>query len=193
MTLGNMRGLGVHHLIAYCLNDGCCPLSGELLTMQRLRVRSYSVEGPDPAWAAAIWGGKAMPSAKSVDSGVRKAVEGISVAYKEHFNKQDADGVAGVFTKDGVLIAQSPEGLVNSGTKAIVQRYKGLFKSGFTKMNTKVDQVAQLGDDVATAWGDYEFIGPTKIAGTWSGTYVRDAGIWKCRLLNGIPKSEAKK
>jgi hypothetical protein len=23
MTLGNMRELGVHHLIAYCLNDAC--------------------------------------------------------------------------------------------------------------------------------------------------------------------------
>jgi hypothetical protein len=23
MTLGNMRELGVHHLIAYCLNDSC--------------------------------------------------------------------------------------------------------------------------------------------------------------------------
>jgi hypothetical protein len=23
MTLGNMRELGVHHLIAHCLNDGC--------------------------------------------------------------------------------------------------------------------------------------------------------------------------
>jgi uncharacterized protein (TIGR02246 family) len=128
-----------------------------------------------------------MPSAKSVDPGVRKAVEGISAAYKGHFNKQDAVALAGVFPKDGVLIAQSPEGLVNSGAQAIVQRYKSLFKSGFTKATTKVDQVAQLGDDVAIAWGQYEFIGPTKIAGTWSATYVRDAGTWKCRLLNGVP------
>jgi uncharacterized protein (TIGR02246 family) len=132
-----------------------------------------------------------MPSKKSVDPGVRKAVEGISAAYKEHFNKQDAVALAGLFTKDGVLIAQSPEGLVNSGTQAIVQRYKSLFKSGFTKADTKVDQVAQLGDNAAIAWGEYEFIGPRKIVGTWSGTYEREAGTWKCRLLNGIPKSEA--
>src|SRR6476469_6935025 len=115
-----------------------------------------------------------MPSAKSVDPAVRKAVEGISAAYAAHFNKQDAVALAGVFTKDGVLIAQSPEGLVSSGTQAIVQRYKSLFKSGFTKAATKVDQVAQLGDDVAIAWGQYEFIGTTKIAGTCSATYVRD-------------------
>jgi uncharacterized protein (TIGR02246 family) len=132
-----------------------------------------------------------MPSAKSVDPAVRKAVEGISAAYAAHFNKQDAIALAGLFTKDGVLIAQSPEGLVNSGTPAIVQRYKSLFKSGFIKASTKVDQVAQLGDDAAIAWGQYEFIGPTRIAGIWSGTYVRDAGTWKCRILNGIPRSEA--
>jgi hypothetical protein len=89
-------------------------------------------------------GRKTMPSAKSVDPAVRKAVEGISAAYAAHFNKQDAVALAGLFTKDGVLIAQSPEGLVNSGTSAIVQRYKSLFKSGFTKASTKVDQVAQL-------------------------------------------------
>ena len=132
-----------------------------------------------------------MPSKKSVDPGVRKAVEGISAAYKEHFNKQDAVALAGLFTEDGVLIAQSPEGLVNSGTQAIVQRYKSLFKIGFTQADTKVDQVAQLGDNVAIAWGEYEFIGPRKIVGTWSGTYERDASTWKCRLLNGIPNPEA--
>ena len=49
-------------------------------------------------------GRKAMPSAKSVDPSLRKAVEGISTTYKEQFNKQDAVGLAeGVFTKDGVL------------------------------------------------------------------------------------------
>jgi uncharacterized protein (TIGR02246 family) len=94
-----------------------------------------------------------MPSAKSVDPSLRKAVEGISTTYKEQFNKQDAVGLAeGVFTKDGVLIAPSPEGLVKSGRQAIIQRYESLFKGGFTKMNTKVDQVAQLGDDAAIAW-----------------------------------------
>ena len=90
-----------------------------------------------------------MPSAKSVDPSLRKAVEGISTTYKEQFNKQDAVGLAeGVFTKDGVLIAPSPEGLVKSGRQAIIQRYE----SRFTKMNTKVNQVAQLGDDAAIAW-----------------------------------------
>ena len=134
-----------------------------------------------------------MASAKAVDPSVRKAVEQISAAYKEHFNKNDAAGVAKLFTKDGLLISQSPEGAVKSGTQAIVQRYEGLFKAGVTKMDTKVAQVAQLRDDVAIAWGEYEFVGqgtsgPTKLTGTWSATYVRDTGTWKCRLLNAIPK-----
>jgi uncharacterized protein (TIGR02246 family) len=134
-----------------------------------------------------------MASARAVDPNVRKAVEQISAAYKERFNKNDAAGVAELFTKDGLLISQSPEAPVKSGTQAIVERYEGLFKAGVTKMDTKVEQVAQLGDDVAIAWGQYEFIGqgksgPTKLTGTWSATYVRDTGTWKCRLLNAIPK-----
>ena len=134
-----------------------------------------------------------MASKQSADPTVRQAIERISAIYKECFNKGDAAGVAGIFTKDGVLISQSPEGAVKSGTQAIVQRYEGLFKSGFTKMDTKVGQVAQLGDDVAIAWGEYQFTGrvqgsATKIDGTWSATYVRDTGAWKCRLLNAIPK-----
>jgi uncharacterized protein (TIGR02246 family) len=137
-----------------------------------------------------------MASTKAVDPNVRKAVEGISALYKEHFNKNDAAGVAALFTKDGLLISQSPDGPVKSGTQAIVRRYEGFFKGGFTKMDTKVKQVAQLRDDVAIAWGEYEFIGQgksgaAKITGTWSATYVRDSGTWKCRLLNAIPKSEA--
>jgi uncharacterized protein (TIGR02246 family) len=136
-----------------------------------------------------------MATTRAVDPNVRKAVEGISAKYKEHFNKNDAAGVAALFTKDGLLISPSPEGPVKSGTQAIVRRYKDLFGSGVTKMDTRVGQVAQLGDDVAIAWGEYDFIGrgksaPTKITGTWSATYVRDTGTWKCRLLNAIPKAE---
>ena len=136
-----------------------------------------------------------MASTRAVDPNVRKAVEQVSAAYKEHFNKNDAAGVAALFTKDGLLISQSPEGAVKSGTQAIVQRYEGFFKGGFTKMDTKVVQVARLADDVAIGWGEYVFSGqgksgPTKLTGTWSATYVRDTGTWKCRLLNAIPKSE---
>jgi uncharacterized protein (TIGR02246 family) len=135
---------------------------------------------------------EAMASKQSVDPNVRQAIERVSAMYKECSNKGDAAGVAGVFTKDGVLISQSPESAVKSCTQAIVQRYEGLFKSGFTKMDTRVGQVAQLGDDVAIAWGEYQFTGRgQKIGGTWSATYVRETGTWKCRLLNAIPKPPA--
>jgi uncharacterized protein (TIGR02246 family) len=137
-----------------------------------------------------------MAPKQTVDPTVRQAIERISAIYKECFNKGDAAGVAGIFTKDGVLISQSPEGPVKSGTEAIVHRYEGLFKSGFTEMDTKVSQVAQVGGDVAIAWGEYQFTGrvqgsPTRIDGTWSATYVRDTGAWKCRLLNAISKAPA--
>jgi hypothetical protein len=37
MTLGNMRELGVHHLIAFCHNDGCAHGSA-----RRRPVQSFS-------------------------------------------------------------------------------------------------------------------------------------------------------
>jgi uncharacterized protein (TIGR02246 family) len=84
-----------------------------------------------------------MVSKQSVDPSVRQAVERISTMYKECFNKQDAAGVARVFTKDGVLISQPPEGAVKSGTQTIVQRYEGLFKSGLTHMDGRPSRAAR--------------------------------------------------
>jgi hypothetical protein len=45
----------------------------------------------------------------------------ITSVHPDWVLRQDALALAGLFTKDGVLIAQSPEGLVNSGAQAIVQ------------------------------------------------------------------------
>jgi ketosteroid isomerase-like protein len=69
-------------------------------------------------------------SAQSVDPSIRQTVEALVATFTEHYNKQDAAGVAGTFTKDGVLVSQSPQGAVWSGTQALAQRYEGLFKLG---------------------------------------------------------------
>jgi hypothetical protein len=59
----------------------------------------------------------ALPaSAQTVDPGIRQAVEGLAATFAAHYNKQDAAAVAGTFTKDGVLVSQSPQGAVWSGT-----------------------------------------------------------------------------
>jgi hypothetical protein len=58
-----------------------------------------------------------MVSKQSVDPSVRQAVERISTMYKECFNKQDAAGVARVFTKDGVLSGEWKCRLLNAMPK----------------------------------------------------------------------------
>jgi uncharacterized protein (TIGR02246 family) len=137
----------------------------------------------------------ARASAQSVDPDLLSGVDRIAVRYTEGFKKRDASAVAEVFTEDGVLLSQSPSGAVNSGTQAIAQRYEGLFKLGANDINITRSQLTQLGNDVAIALGEYQVTGqgqsgPIKIDGDWSATYVyvRDAGMWKIKLLNVIPK-----
>lgn len=74
-----------------------------------------------------------------------------------------------------VLLSQSPDGAVNSGTQAIVQRYEGIFKLGANNISITRSQLTQLGNDVAIALGEYQVTGqgqsgPIKIDGDWSAT-----------------------
>jgi uncharacterized protein (TIGR02246 family) len=131
---------------------------------------------------------------QQADPGIRQAVERIAAMYSEHFNKQDATGIAELYTKDGVLVSQSPAGAVKSGTQAIAQNYENLFKLGANRLDLTVGQAAQLGGDVIVSWGNEYHItgqgqnGPLKIDGDWTGAYVRDAGTWKLRLVTAVPK-----
>jgi uncharacterized protein (TIGR02246 family) len=132
-------------------------------------------------------------SAQSVDPSIRQASERITAVYTEAFNKQDAAGVAGTFTNDGLLISQAPTGAAHSGTQALVQRYEALFKLGANHIDITTSQVAQLAPDVIIAWGEYRITGqgqsgPIKVDGDWSATDVRDGGVWKIRVLNAVPK-----
>ena len=134
-------------------------------------------------------------SAQLVDPSLIAGVDRIFATYTEGFKKEDASAVAEVFTTDGVLLSQSPNGAVNSGTQAIAQRYESIFKLGANNISITRSQLTQLGNDIAIALGEYQVTGqaqsgPIKIDGDWSATYVyvRDAGMWKIKLLNVIPK-----
>ena len=137
-------------------------------------------------------------SAQLVDPSLIAGVDRIFATYTEGFKKQDASAVAEVFTTDGVLLSQSPNGVVNSGTQAIAQRYESIFKLGANNISITRSQLTQLGNDVAIALGEYQVTGqgqsgPIKMDGDWSATYVyvRDAGTWKIRLLTVVPKPPA--
>jgi uncharacterized protein (TIGR02246 family) len=131
--------------------------------------------------------------AQSIDPSLMQGVEKLDAAFTENFNKQDPAGVARAFTKDGILLSETPQGAVHSGTQAIIQRYDGLFKLGANHLDVTRSQLTSLDNDVAIALGEYHVSGqgqngPIKVDGAWSATYVRDAGTWKIRLLNIVPK-----
>jgi len=132
-------------------------------------------------------------SAQSADPSIRQASERVTALYAEAFNRQDAAGVAGAFTNDGLLISQTPEGAVHSGAQALVQRYDALFKLGANHIEITTSQVAQLAADVIIAWGEYHITGqgqsgPIDVDGDWSATNVRAGGTWKIRVLNAISR-----
>ena len=61
----------------------------------------------------------ALPaSAQQSDRSLRHQIESVVSSYAENFNKQNASGIAGLYTKDGVLvILQAQRNLSNSITK----------------------------------------------------------------------------
>jgi uncharacterized protein (TIGR02246 family) len=129
-------------------------------------------------------------SAQGVDQNTRQQIERIVATYVENFNKQDAAGIASLYTKDGVLVTRS-EKAVKVGPQEIEQSTQDLFKMGYNHDKAGLDQVSPVGTDAAISVGEYQFTGkgesaPTKIDGHWTAVYVREGGAWKIRLLTAF-------
>jgi uncharacterized protein (TIGR02246 family) len=130
-------------------------------------------------------------SAQGVDQNTRQQIERIVAAYHEDWNNHDAAGIAGLYTKDGVLVTQAPK-VVKTGQQEIEQTYKSAFNTIPHHDPATVDQISPLGTDTAMSVGEYHLTGqgqsgPTKIDGHWTGVYVREGGTWKIRLLTAVP------
>jgi uncharacterized protein (TIGR02246 family) len=139
--------------------------------------------------AAVILGFAAPASAQQSD--VKKEIEQIASKYVENFNKQDAGGIASLYTKDGSLVSPSTT-IVKTGPQAIEQYYQAGFKSGLNHQVAVVDQVTPLGNDTAISMGTYEIAGqgqsgPMKAEGHWTAVDVRAGGAWKITLLTAFP------
>src|SRR5262249_27260782 len=67
-------------------------------------------------------------SAQQVDQNTRQQIEQLVTTYRADWNKQDAAGIAGLYTKDGVLVTQAPK-IVKTGSQEIEQNYQNLFKT----------------------------------------------------------------
>ena len=129
-------------------------------------------------------------SAEQVDQSTRQQIERLVATYAENFNKQNAAGIAGLYTEDGMLVSPSAN-IVKTG-QLIAQSYQDAFKSGMNHTDITVDQVSSLGTDAVIAIGEYRGSGhgqngPIEVDGHWTGVDVREEGIWKVRLLTAFP------
>jgi uncharacterized protein (TIGR02246 family) len=132
-------------------------------------------------------------SAQGVDQSARQQIEKLVAAYHDDWNNHDAAGIAGLYTKDAVLVSQAPKA-VKSGQQEIEQNYQNAFNTIPHHDSATVDQLLPLGTDALMSVGEYHLIGqgqsgPTKIDGYWTAVYMREGSTWKIRLLTAVPSS----
>jgi ketosteroid isomerase-like protein len=125
----------------------------------------------------------------TADENLKQVVERLASAYADNFNKQNPAGIAALYANGGVLVT-------NMGPQAdIAKYYEGAFKAGLDHEEITVDQVQPLGTDALISSGDYHITGksasgaPIEAKGFWTGVDVREGGIWKIKMLSGIPKA----
>src|SRR5260370_17147930 len=98
----------------------------------------------------------ALPaSARQSERSLRHQIESVVSSYAENFNKQNAAGIAGLYTKDGVLV--NPAG----PEKSVEQYYQNAFKTGFNHQDIALEDVWSLGPDPAISLHPVHIIGRT--------------------------------
>ena len=113
-------------------------------------------------------------------------VDKNAAVYIESYTKKDANAIGTLFTKDGVHV--NPAGIRN-----VVEYYGEVFKAGFDKLETSVDQIDPLTADTGIAIGQFTISGkndkgePLKVSGRFSQVLVNEGGAWKIRMLTAVP------
>ena len=107
----------------------------------------------------------------------------------ENWNKHDADGIAALFTKDGVLV--TPTGAVRSGSQEIEQASQGVMKTFPQRNGEMIEQISPLGNDADIRIGEFHLSGqgqngPTKLDGRYTAVDVHEGGTWKIRLFTAV-------
>lgn len=130
-------------------------------------------------------------SAQGVDQNTRQQIEKVVAAYHDNWNNHDAAGIAGLYTKDAVLVSQAPK-VVKTGQQEIEQNYKIAFNTIPHHDSATIDQLSSLGTDALMSVGEYHLTGqgesgPTKLDGHWTAVWAREGGAWKIRLLTAVP------
>ena len=126
--------------------------------------------------------------AQQVDQNTRKQIEQIVAEYHDAWNNHNAAGIAGLYTKDAILVTQAPQ-IVKNGQQDIEKNYAGAFATIPHHDSATADQIVPLGADAFMSVGEYHLIGSNnnKLDGHWTAVYVPEAGKLKIRMLTAVP------
>jgi uncharacterized protein (TIGR02246 family) len=127
--------------------------------------------------------------AQQSDTSRRQAVEKILATYEADFNKHDAAGISGLYSKDGILL--SPDGKTRTGQEEIEENYEDTFKSGVNNIQFTLNKVAPLATDSVIYLGQFHASGegkngPMTSDGHFSAVAVREGGTWKIHLATAF-------
>ena len=130
-------------------------------------------------------------SAQAVDQASKQQIEQIVAAYHDAWNSHNAAGVAGLYTKDGVLVSQAPQ-IVKNGQQEIEQNMETAFTTLPHHDSATADQIIPLGASEFMSVGACHLTGsgnngPTKLDGHWTAVYVPEGGKLKIKMLTAVP------
>src|SRR6516164_413455 len=84
--------------------------------------------------------------AQGVDQNTKQQIDQIIAAYHDAWNNHNAAGIAGLYTKDAILVTQAPQ-IVKNGQQDIEQNYQKAFATIPHHDSATADQIAPLGAD----------------------------------------------
>jgi uncharacterized protein (TIGR02246 family) len=130
--------------------------------------------------------------AQQVDQATRQQIEKNNAAYHDAWNKQDAAGIANLYTDDGILVTDRTSG-AKKGRKEIEDYYTNIiFKRVPHHESATVDELFPLGNNAVIGVGEYHLSGqdnngPIKADGHYTFVDVLEGGAWKIRMLTATP------
>jgi uncharacterized protein (TIGR02246 family) len=130
------------------------------------------------------------PAQQQVNQNTRQQLDSLYAAYHDNWNKQDAAGIASLYTPDGVLVTDRD---ISNGSQAIIEHYKDVFKRGITHHDSAtIDQMMPLGNNAVMIVGEYHLSGQgqsgsIKADGHYTAVDVREGDTWKIRMLTATP------
>jgi len=97
------------------------------------------------------------PAQQQLDQNTQQKIEQNIAAYHDAWNKQDAAGIASLYTPDGVLVTADAKAVKN-GSQEIIEHYQDIFKR-WHHASATVDQLMPLGNNAVMLVGEYHLSG----------------------------------